>query len=140
MNISHLHLVGIVRGGFRYPIAGAKVFTLARLPADFELTLEHLLPIVRKQHAPHEVVVDARPWLVFAGTSEQAQRWARSHRMQPDQWREVVSLADVRDINVRDWQITAIGTWQRNVKVRQAALAFALRGGDVCVNNKGSKA
>jgi hypothetical protein len=123
MNLAHLNLVAVMRTGQRYPIVSCKAPVLLTARPGLDIPLEPVLPLVRAQHAPHEVVVDARPWLLFAGTKEQADKWITTNHMPADRVRVVTGAPDVDGIEIKDWQPCAIGTWNRNRNVR-AALEF----------------
>lgn len=125
MNIAHLNLVALVQGGFRYPIVAVNV------PKGATREECVVLELVREQQHPHQVVTDARPWLLFAGTDEQGTRWALTNHMgqEGERWRQVRTVADLDGLEASAWQATCIGTWWRNVTVREAAKLFIRRGG-----------
>jgi hypothetical protein len=127
VKVSHLNLVAVMRNLTRYPIA--RLNTPAHLtPADaLQLPIELVITIAAAQHAPHRVVVDARPWLVFAGTDEQAENWRSTNHMTPDRFRRVQSVDDVRDLSPMDWQVALVGTWKRDKAVQEAAVFLAER-------------
>ena len=114
MNISRLNMVAVMRNGSRYPISGVRTDGRPRLEPH------EIGAAVKAQHRPHKIVIDPRPWLVFAGSDEQAAHWQISNHMALDRWRQVRGIADVEGIDPKDWQLCLIGTWRANIELCDA--------------------
>lgn len=124
MIISHLNLVALMRNGQRYPIVSVSAPRILEPRDGVQLPLESVMPLVQAQHR-HRIVVDSRRWLLFAGTTEQADKWAQTNRMSPERMLAAWSPDDVAELDPAEWQIAAIGTWHLNAQVAAAAAKFA---------------
>lgn len=115
MQITHLNLVAVMANSLRYPIAGVR----PRLGED-------VMKAVRRQHRPHQIVTDTRPWLLFCNDDESAVKWATTNRMAPERFKRVLSVDDVLGLKFADWQVASIGHWQDNQAMRNALTSFCL--------------
>lgn len=116
MKIEHLNMVAVMADGRRYPIAACR-------PAPGEA----IAAAVARQHAPHRVVVDARPWLVFCRDTASVLKWVDTNRMKPGQYRNVRRVSDVEGCTLQGWQFTAIGHWYNSEALRDAMTTLLMQ-------------